>query len=71
MTKIDKNENELKVQPAYLRLHDAAVYCGLSPQMLLKQARKGLGPPRIFKGRAVLYSVKVLDEWMLRDQEAA
>jgi predicted DNA-binding transcriptional regulator AlpA len=61
--------NPLSVIPAYLRQKKAATYVGLSEQMLIKLVRKNEGPPRIRKGRAVLYSVKALDEWMERDQE--
>jgi predicted DNA-binding transcriptional regulator AlpA len=64
-------DRSLPIAPAYLRLKDAAKYVGISEQMLLKQHRIGDGPPRIHKGRAVLYSVKALHEWMDRDQEAA
>jgi predicted DNA-binding transcriptional regulator AlpA len=57
------------ISPAYLRLRDAAAYCGLSAEMLSKLHAKGEGPPRIKKGRCVLYSIKALQEWMDRDQE--
>jgi hypothetical protein len=62
-------ENATPVIPAYLRLKDAATFTGLSQQMLLKLQRAGDGPPRIRKGRAVLYSVRGLQDWMDRDQE--
>lgn len=58
--------NPLAVIPAYLRQKKAAAYVGLSEQMLPKLVRKNEGPPRIRKGRAVLYSAKALDEWMER-----
>ena len=61
----------LAVIPAYLRLKNAASYLGISEQLLLKLHRKGEGPPRIRKGRAVLYPVKSLDAWMERDREPA
>ena len=57
--------------PAYLRLNGAAAYVGMSAQMLLKLHRAGDGPPRIKKGRAVLYSVKALQEWMDKDTAGA
>jgi predicted DNA-binding transcriptional regulator AlpA len=65
------SEEKLTVMPAYLRLKNAAAFCGISEQMLLKLHRMGDGPPRIRKGRAVLYSVRALQDWMDRDQEAA
>ena len=57
-------------KPAYLRLKDAAVYCGMSTSLLMKAHAKGEGPPRIKKGRCVLYSVKALDAWMEQDEGA-
>ena len=60
-----------RITPAYLRLKDAATYVGMSEQMLLKLTRMGDGPPRIKKGRAVLYAVRALDVWMEKDEEAA
>ena len=71
MTNDQNFEHPPKVQPGYLRLEAAAEYCSLSPQMITKLTGKGQGPPRIMKGRAVLYSVKALDDWMLRDEEKA
>lgn len=52
------------VKRAYMRLKDAAVYCGMSTSLLMKRHAMGEGPPRIKKGRCVLYSVKALDAWM-------
>lgn len=63
-------DEQLPIVPAYLRLRHAAEYVGLSEQMLLKLHRMGQGPPRIKKGRAVLFSVKALQDWMEQDQEA-
>lgn len=75
MSKPERRETESHdphdLPPAYLRLKRAALYVGLFPQTLLNLGYKGAGPPRIRKGRCVLYSVRALDEWMLRDQEAA
>lgn len=59
------------VKPAYLRLKDAAVYLGISPQLLHKLHAMREGPPRIKKGRCVLYSIKGLDAWMEADEERA
>ena len=59
------------VTPQYLRLKDAAIHCGMSPQMLQKLHALGEGPARIKKGRCVLYSIKVLDAWMEQDQDRA
>ena len=61
--------SESKIVPAYLRLPDAAVYCGLSEEMIMKLHRAGKGPSRIKKGRAVVYSVKALEAWMDRDED--
>jgi predicted DNA-binding transcriptional regulator AlpA len=64
---LDSNLSSEGITPAYLRLKGAAAYTGLSEQMLLKLHRMGDGPPRIKKGRAVLYSIKALEEWMDKD----
>ena len=57
------------VKRAYLRLKDAADYCGVSVSLFMKSHAKGEGPPRIKKGRCVLYSVKALDAWMEEGRE--
>jgi len=59
------------VKPAYLRLKDAAAYCGLSVPTMMKLQAKGKGPIRIKKGRCVIFAIKHLDEWLLRDAERA
>ena len=57
------------VKRAYMRLKDAAAYCGMSISLWMKMHAKGEGPPRIKKGRCVLYSVKDLDAWMEEGKE--
>jgi predicted DNA-binding transcriptional regulator AlpA len=61
----------MQVKPAFLRLKDAAVHCGISPQMLQKLHGTKEGPPRIKKGRCVLFAIRDLDEWMAQDREEA
>lgn len=58
-------------KPNYLRLKDAAAYLGVSPQFLHKLHAMREGPPRIKKGRCVMYSIKALDAWMEADQDKA
>lgn len=58
-----------RITPAYLRQKRAAEYVGLSEQMLIKMHNKGAGPPRIKKGRAVLYAKTSLDAWMLQSED--
>ena len=53
----------------YLRLKPAAAYVGMSASMLLKLHAMGQGPPRIKKGRCVLFSIRDLDAWMAADRE--
>jgi len=65
------SDEKITIMPAYLRVKDAAAYVGLSEPMLLKLVRAGQGPPRIRKGRCVLYSLKALQDWMNRDEAAA
>lgn len=59
------------VTPKYLRLKDAAAYCNLSLSTLMKLQAKKQGPPRIKVGRAVLYSIKHLDEWLAAHTQRA
>jgi hypothetical protein len=61
----------MDVRPAYLRLKDAAIHCGMSPQMLQKLHGTKEGPPRIKKGRCVLFAIRDLDAWMERDRQEA
>lgn len=61
----------MDVRPAYLRLKDAAAYCNLSLSTLMKLQAKKQGPPRIKVGRAVLYSIKQLDTWLLAHTQQA
>jgi len=59
----------MDVRPSYLRLKDAAVYCGLSVPTMMKLQAKGKGPTRIKIGRCVLFAIKHLDEWLLKNAE--
>jgi predicted DNA-binding transcriptional regulator AlpA len=53
-----------KMAPAYLRTVDAAAFLGIRPSTLAKQVRKGEGPRRRKIGRAVVYAVSDLHEYM-------
>jgi predicted DNA-binding transcriptional regulator AlpA len=55
------------VEPAFVRQKQAAQYLGMSEQGLIKLLRKGSGPPRIKKDRAVYFEVASLRHWMLKD----
>jgi hypothetical protein len=57
------------VEPAFLRQKNAARYVGMSEQGFIKMLRRGEGPPRIKKNRAVYFEIAALRSWMLRDQE--
>lgn len=60
--------NYAAFKPAYLRIKDAATFVGLSPSMLLKLVNMGQGPPRVIKGRCVLYGIEALRTWMENDR---
>jgi hypothetical protein len=62
-----ENKQAATVVPAYLRLQEAADYIRMSQPGLQRLHRLGEGPPRIKKGRAVFYPVRMLDAWMLKD----
>jgi hypothetical protein len=54
-------------EPAFVRQKQAAQYLGMSEQGLIKILRRGDGPPRIKKGRAVYFEIAALRQWMLKD----
>ena len=60
----EQTRSESQIFPAYLRPKEAATFLGISHSLLAKQVRKGQGPPRRRVGRAVLYSVADLNNWM-------
>jgi predicted DNA-binding transcriptional regulator AlpA len=56
-------------QAEYLRLRDAAPFLGISPAHLQTLLRRGEAPPSTRLGRARLFSVQTLREFMrVREQ---
>jgi predicted DNA-binding transcriptional regulator AlpA len=59
-----KRQAPNELNPGFLRVREAARYLGISPALLAKQARLGVGPKQRRVGRAVLYAVADLQEFM-------
>jgi predicted DNA-binding transcriptional regulator AlpA len=59
-----KGESRSELNPGFLRVREAARYLGISPALLAKQARLGQGPKQRRVGRAVLYKIEDLQEFM-------
>ena len=54
----------MKESPKRLRTPEAASHVGLASKTLEKWRVTGDGPPFIKLGRAVVYDVRDLDEWL-------
>ena len=59
-----KRQPHSELNPGFLRVREAARYLGISPALLAKQTRLGQGPKQRRIGRAVLYKVEDLNEFM-------
>jgi predicted DNA-binding transcriptional regulator AlpA len=51
-------------QPRHLRTREAATHCGVSTSLLEKFRLTGGGPAYSKLGKAVVYDVADLDEWI-------
>ncbi|MEU9675731.1 helix-turn-helix domain-containing protein [Streptomyces parvus] len=55
---------------AFLTLHKAAAYLGISPNTLYVWRHRRQGPPSFQMGRRVMYRISALDEWVDRQEKA-
>ncbi|MEH0401955.1 helix-turn-helix transcriptional regulator [[Kitasatospora] papulosa] len=65
--------NEIKIpmpEMAFLTLHKAAAYLGISPNTLYVWRHRRQGPPSFPMGRRVMYRISALDEWVDRQERA-
>jgi predicted DNA-binding transcriptional regulator AlpA len=65
------DEHKYRNARRFMRVDDAAEYCGLSKSTFDKLRVRGGGPVFIKRGRAVLYDVLDLDAWLAKGRRAS